>query len=118
MNASTFVMVLMPLAPASGVAGRFPAAMAELFAALGIDPRFVEAEMAEMESVVPAKTASRQVLGVMNEFVFISEHTISTGRSNPDDLVGSSVWPANTTVGPDQPRRWLHSAGRAPGAGR
>ena len=54
----------------------------------------------EMESVVLAKTASRQVLGVMNEFVFMAEHTISTGRSDPDDLVGMSVWLANTIVGP------------------
>lgn len=99
-NASTFVPVLMPLALASGVVGRFPAAMAEVFAVLGIDPRFVEAEMAEMGSVVLAKTASRQVLGVMNEFVFMAEHTISTGRSDPDDLVGLSVWLANTIVGP------------------
>jgi len=99
-NASTFVPVLMPLAPAARVVGRFPAAMAEVFAALGIDPRFVEAETTEMESVVLAKTASRQVLGVMNEFVFMAEHTISTGRSDPDDLVGMSVWLANTIVGP------------------
>lgn len=99
-NASTFVPVLMPLAPASGVVGRFPAAMAEIMAALGIDPRFVEAETTEMESVALAKTASRQVLGVMNEFVFMAEHTISTGRSDPDDLVGLSVWLAKTIVGP------------------
>jgi len=99
-NASTFVPVLMLLAPAARVVGRFPAAMAEVFAALGIDPRFVEAETTEMESVVLAKTASRQVLGVMNEFVFMAEHTISTGRSDPDDLVGMSVWLANTIVGP------------------
>jgi len=99
-NASTFVPVLMPLAPASGVVGRFPAAMVEVFATLGIDPRFVDAETAEMGSVVLAKTASRQVLGVMNELVFMAEHTISTGRSDPDDLAGLSVWLANTIVGP------------------
>ena len=47
-----------------------------------------------------AKTASRQVLGVMNEFTFTAEHTISTGRSDPADLVQLSVWLANTIVGP------------------
>jgi hypothetical protein len=99
-NASTFVPVLMPLAPASGAVGRFPAAMAEVFAVLGIDPRFVAAETTEMQSAVLAKTASRQVLGVMNEFVFMAEHTISTGRSDPHDLVGLSVWLSNTIVGP------------------
>ncbi|MCB0995943.1 MAG: hypothetical protein KDB21_12675 [Acidimicrobiales bacterium] len=53
-----------------------------------------------MSSAVLAKTASRQVLGVMNEFAFMAEHTISTGRSDPADLVGLSVWLANTIVGP------------------
>ena len=99
-NAPTFVAVLMPLAPESGVIARFPTAMAEALAALGIDPRFVEAEMTEMGSVVLAKTASRQVLGVMNEFRFMAEHTITTGRWDPTDLLELSVWLANTIVGP------------------
>jgi hypothetical protein len=99
-NATTFVPVLTPLAPASGAVARFPAAMAEVIGALGVDPRFVESESTEMSSVVLAKTASRQVLGVMNEFTFMTEHTISTGRSDPADLLGLSVWLANTIVGP------------------
>lgn len=99
-NGTTFVPVLMPLAPASGVVARFPTAMAEMLGALGIDPRFVDSEVSEMSSVVLAKTASRQVLGVMNEFTFMAEHTISTGRSDPADLLGLSVWLANTIVGP------------------
>ena len=99
-NASTFVPVFVPLAPAGGVLGRFPAAMAGVFGVLGVDPRFVHAETVEMGSVVLAKTASRQVLGVMNEFAFMAEHTISTGHSDPDDLLGLSVWLAGTIVGP------------------
>lgn len=99
-NATTFIPVLTPLAPASGVVTRFPAAMAEVLGALGLDPRFVESESTEMSSVVLAKTASRQVLGVMNEFTFMAEHTISTGRSDSADFVRLSVWLANTIVGP------------------
>ncbi len=99
-NATTFVPVLMPLAPAAGVVARFPMAMAEVLAALGVDLRFVEAETTEMSSFGLAKTASRQVLGVMNEFTFMAEHAISTGRSDPTDLLGLSVWLANTIVGP------------------
>lgn len=99
-NASSFVPVLMPLAPSVGVVDRFPAAMSEVLAALGIDPRFVVMESSEMAPAVLAKTASRQVLGVMNEFVFMAEHAISTGRSDPTDLVGLSVWLGNTIVGP------------------
>lgn len=99
-NASSLVPVLVPLAPSAGVVDRFPAATAEVFAALEIDPRFVATETSEMAAAVLAKTASRQVLGVMNEFVFMAEHTISTGRSDPTDLIGLSVWLANTIVGP------------------
>lgn len=71
--------------------------MAEVIGALGVDPRFVESESTEMKSVVLAQTASRQVLGVMNEFTFMVEHTISAGHSDPADLLGLSV---NTIVGP------------------
>ena len=99
-NASTVVPVVMPLAPSMSVLDRFPAAMAEVFATLGIDPRFVASETSAMQSAVLAKTASRQVLGVMNEFVFMAEHATSTGRSDPTDLVGLSVWLGNTIVGP------------------
>ena len=99
-NASTFVPVLVPLAPSVGVVARFPPAMAEVLGALGIDPSFVTSEVDEMVGVVLAKTASRQVLGVMNEFTLMAEHTIGTGRCDPCDLVGLSVWLANTIVGP------------------
>ena len=99
-NASTFVPVLVPLAPAAGLVTRFPAVMGEVLSALGVDPRFVESESTEMRSAVLARTASRQVLGLMNEFAFMAQHTISTDRSDPADLVGLSVWLANTIVGP------------------
>jgi hypothetical protein len=92
-NAVTFAPVLMPLAPSASV-------IAEVFHALGVARSFVASEQDRMSAVVLAKTASRQVLGVMNEFAFMAEHTISTGRSDPADLLGLSVWLANTIVGP------------------
>jgi hypothetical protein len=63
---------MMPLAPAKGFVARFPAAMAGVMNRLGIDPRFVAAELNEMTEVSLAKTASRQVLGVMNEITFMA----------------------------------------------
>ena len=99
-NAATFLPVLMPLAPSATVIRRFPAAMADVLEALGVDPRFAETERAEMGTVALAKTASRQVLGVMTEFAFMAEHTIKTGRSDPTDLPGLSAWLATTIVGP------------------
>ena len=47
-----------------------------------------------------AKTASRQVLGVMNEFVFMAEHAVDARRCDAHDLIGLSVWLADTIVGP------------------
>ena len=99
-NAATCLPVLMPLAPSAGVLARFPDAMVEVIHALGIDPRFVALELEEMRSVTLAKTASRQVLGVMNEFTFMAERTISTGHSDASDLFGLTVWLANMIVGP------------------
>ncbi|HUF97845.1 MAG TPA: hypothetical protein VMM60_06920, partial [Ilumatobacter sp.] len=72
-NAATFVPVLIPLAPSAEVVDRFPAELAEMLVALGVDPRFIESETSQMYSAVLAKTASRQVVGVMNEFVFMAE---------------------------------------------
>ena len=77
-----------------------PAAFAEVANALGIDPRFVASETGAMDTAVLAKTASRQVLGVMNEFTFMAEHAFSTGHADPNDLVGLSCWLADTIVGP------------------
>jgi len=72
-----------------------------------------------MVEVVSAKTASRQVLGVMNEFRFMAEHSISTGRSDPADLAGLSVWLANSIVGPISKKTtvtnpWAPSIGSSP----
>jgi hypothetical protein len=52
-----------------------------------------------MDTAVLAKTASRQVLGVMNEFTF-PEHSMTTGHSDPGNLLGLSCWLADTIVGP------------------
>lgn len=99
-NATTSLPVLMPLAPAKSVVARFPVAMAEAMNRLGIDPRFLAAEVEQMAAASLAKTASRQVHGVMNEFTFMAEHTINTGRSDPNDPLGLSCWLADTIVGP------------------
>jgi hypothetical protein len=99
-NARTFLPILMPLAPASRAVDRFPAALVEVLNALGIDPRFVASESRAMDTAVLAKTASRQVLGVMNEFTFMAEHSMRTGHSHPGDLLGLSGWLADTIVGP------------------
>jgi hypothetical protein len=70
-NETTLLPVIVPLAPAAGVLDRFPASVTVMLQALGIDETFVASEVAEMSEQVPAKAQSRQVLGVINEFVHL-----------------------------------------------
>lgn len=72
-NERTLLPVLMPLAPAATVAQRFPGQLAAVLAAHGIDQEFIEREVAAMAEVSFAKTASRSVVGMMNEFSFLAE---------------------------------------------
>ncbi len=47
-NEQTPFRVLMPLAPAATVLGRFPAALGEALATAGVELRFIDAELAEI----------------------------------------------------------------------
>ncbi len=47
-NDQTPFRVLMPVAPAATVLGRFPAALSETLATAGVGLRFVDAELAEI----------------------------------------------------------------------
>ena len=47
-----------------------PPAVGEVLAAIGVPTREIDLELAEMNQVLFAKTASRQVLGSMNDFAY------------------------------------------------
>ncbi|TMK98767.1 MAG: hypothetical protein E6G40_07530 [Actinobacteria bacterium] len=68
MNARTLLPVLVPLAPAATVTARLPAAFAKIARRLDVEALTLEGELAAMPEQVLAKTSSRSVLGVMNEF--------------------------------------------------
>jgi hypothetical protein len=51
----------MPLAPAKTLSERFPAALAEVLAALEVDSAFIANEIARMTEPVFSKTANRSV---------------------------------------------------------
>ena len=115
-NERTFLPVLMPLAPATTLADRFPAALRAVLDAHGVDPRFVDAEIKAMGVGRYAKTASRSVLGVMNEYGYLGARY----NENPDDpngpngLVSIALWLAQVPVGPLRrrhgfPDRELHA---------
>jgi hypothetical protein len=71
-NERTLLPVLVPLAPATTLLDRFPGALLEVLVAQEVDRRFVAAEVAESRHGSFAKTANRSLLGIMNEFTFLS----------------------------------------------
>lgn len=98
-NTATFFPVFARLAPAATVLERFPDAACEVWARMELDPRFVHNEISHMTNPNVAKTADRQVLGVMNELAFMAHARIGGGH-NPNDLVGLSIRVADTLISP------------------
>lgn len=95
----TLLSVFMPLAPATRLARRFPDELRRVLDAHSIDPRFVDHETRSMGEGHYDKTASRSLLGVMNEFTFLGNvHREDHGAD--DDLVAPSVRLAETPMSP------------------
>jgi len=70
---TTLLPVLIPFAPAATLLDRFPDALLTHLQAHEAPRAFTEAELAEMQQRRIAKTASRSILGVMNEFRFLAD---------------------------------------------
>lgn len=97
-NEETLYPVLMPLAPAATLMERFPDALGQTLGAHGVDGEFINAETAEMNEGRYAKTASRSLLGIMNEFSYLAEaHRASSGEVN---LVSLALRLSETPCGP------------------
>ena len=73
MNERTLLPVLMPLAPTSTLAVRFPHELATILAQHGVSQAFISGEVSAMSEVTWAKTANRSVVGTMNEFAFLAD---------------------------------------------
>lgn len=97
-NERTLMPIVVPLAPASSVTGRFPDHASAVFAALGLDRSFIESEIAEMSDCRLAKTESRSLLGSMNEFVHLGKAFSDDGHSY--DSVDLSLELAKVPCGP------------------
>lgn len=95
---ATLLPVLMPFAPASTLLARFPAVLQSQLQAHSVARGFVETELAEMNEVRTAKTASRSVLGVMNEFKFLAE--VHAEHDADVDLLSLSLRLAETPCSP------------------
>jgi hypothetical protein len=72
--------VLVPAAPAATVAERLGLEVGGLLRDLGVPAAKVNAELAAMEHVAIGATASRAVLGCMNDAAFQLEHHPRGGR--------------------------------------
>jgi hypothetical protein len=72
-NEKTLLPVLMRLAPATDLATRFPVHLADVLAAHGVPPQFIDHELAQMTEVQYAKTSNRSVVGIMNQFAYLAE---------------------------------------------
>ena len=73
-NERTLFPVLMPLAPAATLMERFPVSLQQTLEARRVPSEFIESEIAAMADGRYARTASRNVLGSMNEFVYLANN--------------------------------------------
>lgn len=62
-----------------------PSAVREVLVAIGIDRARIDREVAEMTPVVVAKTASRSLVGTLNEFAWLL-HVVNRDDDEEDDL--------------------------------
>jgi hypothetical protein len=74
MNERSLLCVLVPAAPAATVAERLRVEVGGLLQDIGVPAAKLEAELGAMEQVTIGATASRAVLGCMNDAAFQLEH--------------------------------------------
>jgi len=84
-NERTLLPLLMPLAPAATFLARFPDELARLLEAHRLPPSTVAVEVAATRDARLATTASRSLVGSMNEFAFLAQGHRTAG-SEPDLL--------------------------------
>jgi hypothetical protein len=97
-NEPTRLPLIVPFAPSGTVVARMTQTAGEVFATLGLPETFVSREITEMSMLQLTKTASRSVLGTMNDFAYLADaHREPDG---PTDLIELSLRLAETPCGP------------------
>jgi hypothetical protein len=86
----SLLSVVLPGAPFSTLVTRFPAALAELLRALGVPASQVATEVAATSPLVVAATASRRVLGCLNQYAF--ELSIHLSDEPHSGLLRRELW--------------------------
>lgn len=72
-NEKTLLPVLMPLAPATELAKRFPEHLSSVLLAHGAPYALIEHELSAMHNFQYDKTANRSVVGMLNQFSYLAE---------------------------------------------
>ena len=88
----------MPLAPASTLLARFPNQLAEVLREHQVDEATIATECAETSNYRVAVTASRSVVGSMNEFAFLADAHRQEQRDL--DLLDLSIELSTVPCGP------------------
>jgi hypothetical protein len=65
---------------AGGLPERLRAALSEVLSTLGVPPKLIHAELAQMQDVTFAPTANRVVLGTMTDFAFEASYLLGEQR--------------------------------------
>lgn len=97
-NERTLLPVLMPLAPASGLADRFRGHLAAVLSAHTVPQSFMESELLKMNEVQYAKTTNRSLIGMLNQFTYLAEGCHGYLESN--DLMAISMRLSETPCSP------------------
>lgn len=72
-NERTLLPVLIPLAPATDLAQRFPQHLASVLLAHGTPYELIEHELTAMHDFQYDKTANRSLVGMLNQFSYLAE---------------------------------------------
>lgn len=102
-SARTLLPVLIPARDIGTLPARLRSAVGDVLTAIGVLQQAVRAELHAMEGVAYARTASRQILGSLNDFVWMCRAYLDE-RS----LLDVALHLADTPCGPlrmDSPRR-------------
>jgi hypothetical protein len=98
---ATLFPVLMPLAPSATLLSRFPDHLTQALVAQDVPPAFIAEELAQMHDARLAPTASRSVVGIMNEFTFMAESTRGESMAfDTTNLTALAGWLAGTPCSP------------------
>lgn len=99
-NEASRLPVVLPAREISTLGQRIPDAIARVLEDLGIAAKAIDQEYRAMAEITFAKTASRSVLGTMNEFVLYLEHMLRSGPHLTEHEMGIHLGQVLVTVPP------------------